>query len=49
MRGQLPQRITDRKWVYTSAEAGREEAGFFNMEEYVRRRQNTAVHYISVQ
>ena len=45
--GQLPRRTTDRTWRYTSSAAAREASGFLKMEEYVRRRQNTVVQYIS--
>ena len=47
LMGQIPRRTTGRKWRYTLAAAARKEAGFLNMEEYVRRRQNTVARYIT--
>ena len=35
--GRLPRQKTDRKWKYTSAAEEIEEAGFWTMEEYIRR------------
>ena len=37
LTGQLPQRITNGTWKYTSAAVAREAAGFLTMEEYIRR------------
>ena len=37
MMGRLPRRTPEGKWIYTSAATAREEAGFFIMEEYIRR------------
>ena len=45
--GRLLQRKPDRKWTCTSAAAAREEAGILSMEDYIRRRQNTAAQYIA--
>ena len=36
--GRLLRRTPDGKCTYTSAATAREEAGFFTMEEYIRRR-----------
>ena len=47
LTGQIPQRTTDGKWIYTLAAAAREEAGFLTMEGYVRRFQNTVAQYIA--
>ena len=46
MTGHLPWRTTDMTWIYTSAAATREAAGFLKMEEYTRRLQNTVTQYI---
>ena len=34
LTGKLPRRTTDGTWIYTSAAAAREAAGFLTMEEY---------------
>ena len=47
LTGKLPRRTTDGIYKYILAEAAREASGFFTMEEYVRRRQNTAAQYIA--
>ena len=47
LTGRLPRRTLDRKWTYTSAATAQEEAGLLTMEEYIRRRQNTVVQYIT--
>ena len=44
--GRILWRWADRSWEYTSEAAEREEAAFEAMEEYIQRRQNTAVQYI---
>ena len=49
LTGRLPRRQADWKWEYTSAEASRAEAGFENMETYIRRRNKTVEKYIATQ
>ena len=49
MTVQLLWKTTDGTWRYSSAAAAREAAGFLNMEEYIRWRQNTAAQYIATQ
>ena len=49
LTGRLLRRKPGRKWVYTSAETAREEAGFLKMEDYIRRCQNTVGQYIATQ
>ena len=46
LMGRLPQQILDGRWVYTSAEAAREEAGLELMETYIWKRHNTVAQYI---
>ena len=48
LTGKLLHRTTDGTWKYTSAEAVREAAGFWTMEEYVRWSQNILMHYIAM-
>ena len=47
LTGQTLWRTTDRSWTYTLASATREEAVLLNMEEYIRRLQNTVAQYIA--
>ena len=48
LMGNLPHRTTNGMWGYTSASAARRATGFFTMEEYLRRRQNTVTQYIAM-
>ena len=47
LTGWIPQRQTDGKLEYTSAETARAEAGFEEMEEYIHQSQNTFTQYIA--
>ena len=47
LTGRIPQRKPDGRWMYTLEYMAREEAGFLTMEDYIRRCQNMAAHYIA--
>ena len=48
LTGWFLRRKPNRKWTYTSEAMVREEAGFLTVDDYIRRRQNTATQYIAM-
>ena len=44
LMGRLPRLKTDGKWEYNLEATAREEVGFKIMEEYIRKRNNTAAN-----